>query len=322
MSSPSSEFLATMLGSATSGMLSRIPCHPIDTIKARLQVHAYSGVLHAVRSVWQSEGWRGFYRGFPAAFIGSAPASCLYFTTYESVREAVPRAFPAAAFFPAAVHLFSGLAAEAASCILWVPIDVVKERMQVQNATGAVYYSNTRDAIRQIMRREGLIGLYRGYGATIASFGPFSALYFAFYERLKAEVLERKGFTTSQSLPLPWQIATASTAGAAASFLTNPLDIVKLRLQVQRGMAAAAAGAAATAVHVGNDSAAAASLAPPFQYRNLLHGLRSIVHTEGWRALFRGAGARMAFHAPSTAITMTLFENCRDAYRSLLLARQ
>ena len=43
------------------------------------------------------------------------------------------------------------------------------------------------------MRNEGIIGLYRvysiilfkAYGATIGSFGPFSAMYFLFYEKLK-----------------------------------------------------------------------------------------------------------------------------------------
>ena len=32
---------------------------------------------------------------------------------------------------------------------------------------------------------EGARGLYRAYGATVMSFGPFSALYFLFYEKLK-----------------------------------------------------------------------------------------------------------------------------------------
>ena len=163
--------------------------------------------------------------------------------------------------------------------------------------------------------------------------------------QLKAETQRTLAVPAGVSLPLHWQVATASTAGAAASFLTNPLDLAKLRLQVQRGLDAAngpprpaaaapapvppsrtpaptaAASAAATAAAA---SAAAATVATatatPFRYRNLAHGLSVIVRTEGWRALFRGAGGRMAFHASSTAITMTAFENCRDAYRRLLAA--
>jgi len=35
------------------------------------------------------------------------------------------------------------------------------------------------------MRTEGLRGIYKAYAATVLSFGPFSALYFMFYEKLK-----------------------------------------------------------------------------------------------------------------------------------------
>ena len=34
-------------------------------------------------------------------------------------------------------------------------------------------------------------------------------------------------------------------------------------------------------------------------------------HEGGWRARFRGSGARVAFHAPQIGITMALFERCK-----------
>jgi hypothetical protein len=44
-------------------------------------------------------------------------------------------------------------------------------------------------ALRSIFREEGVRGVYRGYGATLFSFGPFSALYFVFYEEVSARPL-------------------------------------------------------------------------------------------------------------------------------------
>lgn len=39
------------------------------------------------------------------------------------------------------------------------------------------------------MKMEGLRGLYKAYGATVLSFGPFSGLYFMFYEKIKAYMI-------------------------------------------------------------------------------------------------------------------------------------
>ena len=44
----------------------------------------------------------------------------------------------------------------------------------------------------------------------------------------------------------------------------------------------------------------------------------SLGRHEGVRGLWRGAGARMAFHAPMTAISITLFEECKWFFETLL----
>lgn len=344
------DLTATILGSALAGMLARIPCHPLDTVKSRLQAArgplsggsatsaSPNGILSTLRSAVKTEGIRGLYRGFGIAFWGSAPGTCLYFTSYEVAKSTLSSTFPSLAAAPALGHFAAGMTAEAVSCIFWVPIDVVKERMQVQRrlplhsaAAGAppLYYRNTLDAFRKISASEGILGLYRGYGATIASFGPFSALYFMFYERFKG-IAQRQVLSTATSsrkpsdpdvpLPLALQILTASAAGSAASLVTNPLDLAKLRLQVQRG-AAAAGGAAASAAASSSATAAGgsgSSTPAPTAYRHTAHALATIVREEGPRALFRGAAARVAFHAPSTAITMTLFEQCKALITRLM----
>lgn len=64
----------------------------------------------------------------------------------------------------------------------------MKERMQVQSMDSAdpnKVYKNTLDGFRKILKNEGWRGLYKGYGATLGSFGPFSALYFMFYEKVQ-----------------------------------------------------------------------------------------------------------------------------------------
>ena len=225
------------------------------------------------------------------------------------------------------VHFSSGMLAEAVTCIIYVPVDVVKERMQVQrreksltsNTNGSrpnnnpqlYQYKGSWDALQQIIRTEGMKGIYRGYGATLASFGPFSALYFVFYERCKTiskQILQDKSANTNSNverledgdLPLHYLIACSAGAGAVASWLTSPLDMAKLRLQVQRGQVAA------------NTSNNTSSMQ---QYRGMFDCLHA-AYRKG--ELFRGAGARVLHFAPATTVTMTAYEKCRSLYADVL----
>lgn len=222
-----------------------------------------------------------------------------------------------------AVHFMAGMLAETVSCIIYVPVDVVKERMQVQRKASIGYhYNGSWDALRQIAKAEGMRGIYKGYGATLASFGPFSALYFMFYEQCKYQSREfisrrrnqQKDTTTSidlqkpikdGDLPLVHLIACSAGAGALASWLTSPLDMAKLRLQVQRGQAAAAGSSKS----IGNSTT---------QYNGMIDCLQSIFTEGGIRGLFRGAGARVIHFAPATTITMTCYEKCRAFFADML----
>jgi hypothetical protein len=44
----------------------------------------------------------------------------------------------------------------------------------------------------------------------------------------------------------------------------------------------------------------------------MLHATQRVYETQGIRGLFRGAGTRILFHTPSTAITMALYEACKQ----------
>lgn len=80
-------------------------------------------------------------------------------------------------------------------------------------------------------------------------------------------------------------------AGACASTLTNPLDMAKLRMQVMR--AGKLGGGAAQSEQY---------------YKNMLDGVYKIARDEGVRALFHGSFARILFHVPNVAISMSCVE--------------
>lgn len=89
-------------------------------------------------------------------------------------------------------------------------------------------------------------------------------------------------------------------AGAGASLATNPLDMAKLRMQVQR---AGQAGG-------GN--------VQDFYYKHLLDGVYKIWRDEGFRALYNGSFARILFHMPNVAISMGVLEMMKPRVQKMI----
>lgn len=180
--------LASSIAGLIGNSIGKFVCHPIDTIKAKIQVQQTTTssrfgfvIKDVAMKTLAKEGWPGLYRGFGISLIGSVPASGLYFGSYEFFKQKTLK-IKYLQERPFLTYLAGGMFAETVACIIFVPIDVIKERRQVQSDLKTFTYKSDIDAIRQISKVEGLRGLYKAYGATVISFGPFSALYFMFYE--------------------------------------------------------------------------------------------------------------------------------------------
>lgn len=72
-----------------------------------------------------SEGVAGFYRGFAPVLAGVLPATMVYFYAYETAKQLLPRRLGAARDFAV------GTAAQLCAGVVFTPVDVVKERLQV-----------------------------------------------------------------------------------------------------------------------------------------------------------------------------------------------
>ncbi len=84
------------------------------------------------------------------------------------------------------------------------------------------------------MLRTGLLhGVYCGYWAGLATYGPFSAIYFMVYEKWKllyGQFVDRNG--SVESLSMPYHLGGGIIAGSFAAAATSPIDAIKTRMQV------------------------------------------------------------------------------------------
>lgn len=117
---------------AVAGVLSRIVVFPSDTVKVRMQLQGtgsapplYNSTLHAFKTILGREGLGGFYRGFSAIAFGVIPANMTYFGGYELAKRVVPEAWGLRR------DMAVGAVAQLAAGVVFTPIDVIKERMQV-----------------------------------------------------------------------------------------------------------------------------------------------------------------------------------------------
>lgn len=276
----------------------------------------YKGTFDVLQRTFKSEGFFAFYRGFGAIVVGGTPGTVMYLCSYDYVKNQMSSSVSGIPEF--AIHFTAGMLAETFACIVYVPVDVVKERLQVQRVKEAgMIYHGSYDALKKIITYEGMGGFYKGYFATLASFGPFSALYFVFYERIKA--LSRgflsgnnsdNGTKHGQTIDIPFHhtILGSAAAGAAASWLTSPLDMAKLRLQIQRGVAS-------------NVSSPGSCSGEPL-YTGMMDCLLKVYTQKGFYGLFRGAGARVIHYVPAMTVTMTCYEEFRRFYSNLLMSKQ
>ncbi|KAL3144186.1 hypothetical protein ABBQ32_003968 [Trebouxia sp. C0010 RCD-2024] len=219
---------------AISSIASRVVTYPADTVKAQQQLRGVtsargysSSTLSAFQQVVRAEGLSGFYRGFGAVLSGVVPATALYFGGYETGKQLIPAGY---GFLG---DMLVGCYSQAIAGIVFTPVDIIKERMQVQGMMqGAFTYRSTFHAVSSIMHQHGLPGLMKGYWATNSVWFPWNMIYIASYERSKTALAQQLQLRDAGQLP-GWGIAICSAGSAAlAAWCTHPADVVKTRLQV------------------------------------------------------------------------------------------
>ena len=111
------------------------------------------------------------------------------------------------------------------------PIDLVKTRMQNQRTgsyIGELMYRNSFDCFKKVLRHEGFSGLYRGLVPQLVGVAPEKAIKLTMNDFMRDKMRHLNGGT----LPIWGEVIAGATGGASQVMFTNPLEIVKIRLQV------------------------------------------------------------------------------------------
>ena len=217
--------------------------HPLSVIKTRAQAvssAAHTSRMELVRGMIATSGVRGLFAGVVPVLAGALPARAAYIVALEGVR---PRAATAARELglvgvqvEAVAHGCAGLAAAAASMLIYVPVDVVSQRLMMYGDPAIAAARGLDPAerpsfpreVRLIVESSGVRGLFRGLGISLAIGLPAGTIWWSAYGSARA-MLQRIAGTTPD-------IVQKGGAGTFAAFCTcaavAPLDTIKTHVQL------------------------------------------------------------------------------------------
>ncbi|CAG7955035.1 unnamed protein product [Penicillium salamii] len=207
------------------------------------------------------------------------------------------------------VHLLAGATGGFATAIVTSPLDVLRTRLQsdfYQTSshsnhslqTPQPHHGSNHKTIRiisSIYRAEGWRAFFRGLGPSVAGVVPATAIKFYVYGNCKhigAKLLGR-----AEDSPLVHAQA-AICAGLATSTATNPIWLIKTRLQLDK-----------TQTHASGSSTR--------QYRNSIDCVRQTLRNEGIRGFYRGMSASY-LGSIETALHLVLYERLKTSLRDTL----
>ena len=188
-------------------------------------------------------------------------------------------------------------------------------------------YKGMVDVLCKIIRSDGILGLYRGYGIALLGGIYFRILYLGGYDILKSEIMRQeqqgtivvpndkkkikstttKSSSSSSSLSWTGRIVAAQTISLTAGTLSYPFDSVRRRMMMQSGLVMASAAAAS-----GKTAAAATTTsAQSLYHNNSWECIMYMWRTEGIHGFFLGLGPNLV-RSVGGALLLVAYDTIRD----------
>lgn len=225
-------FFAHALAGSLAGAAEHCAMFPFDTIKTYSQAANSDG--NVLRSLIKGPGEHGegrggkvrvnpfgvlrLWRGVSTMLTACIPAHAAYFSIFEHSKVAL--GVNHSEHTPVAAAM-CGIMATVAHDAIMTPMDVIKQRLQLG------FHSGPMDCARTLVRTEGFRALYLSFPTTLFMNIPYAGIMVSTNESAKQILNPKNEYNIGAFL------ASGAIAGGVAAALTNPLDVVKTRLQTQ-----------------------------------------------------------------------------------------
>ncbi|KAK9766862.1 Pyrimidine nucleotide transporter, mitochondrial [Basidiobolus ranarum] len=301
------------IAGGTGGMIGASLTCPLDVVKTRLQSSLYRPTpshyshshrslvstmgrhvvetLGLLKSIRYHEGIRGLFQGLGPSLVGVVPARAINFAAYGNGKRILTEMNGGKE--SSIIHLTAAATAGITTATITSPIWLVKTRMQLQamNTTSSMRYRSSLDCVSQVIKTEGVRGLYRGVSASYLGVAE-GTLQWVVYEKFKSLIHERRrmrygsDYGTVNRTSIDWleYFAAAGTAKLLAALVTYPHEVIRTRMRQ---------GPSENGLH---------------KYTGLRQCLSLILKEEGFLALYSGMTAHLMRTVPNAAIMFFCYE--------------
>lgn len=297
-----------LIAGGTAGLFEALCCHPLDTIKVRMQLSSKQGgkgpdgkpikklgFIGTGLQIAKRETPLGLYKGLGAVVTGIIPKMSIRFSSYEFYKKQLTPSDGSK--ISTGNNFIAGVGAGLTEAVIVVnPTEVIKIRLQAQNHSmvdplDVPKYRNAAHALLVVVREEGFSALYRGVALTAARQASNQGVNFTVYAELKSKLQELQ----PQYDQLPsWQTSIIGLISGALGPLSNaPLDTIKTRMQREGGASKESGLSRFTRI------------------------TKQLIAQEGIHALYKGITPRIMRVAPGQAVTFTVYEYIRDMLENL-----
>ena len=269
------------LGGISSSMAT-LCSHPLDLLKVHLQTQHGKGLsmFGMATNVVKNHGALKLYQGLTASVMRQMTYSTVRFGVYDSGKTWLTEGntLPLPVYQKVGLSVVGGLAGG----LVGTPSDIVNVRMQNDLKLPSNLRYNYRHVFHGyycLVTKEGPRGLCRGMNMNLSRAVMMTTGQLAVYDQAKTMLISTGVFGDN----VLTHFAASTIAGAAATVLTMPIDVVKTR--IMKGL--------------------------PNEEKSALRMLAKTYGEEGFQAFFKGITPAFVRLAPHTILTFLFLEQLR-----------
>ncbi|NWV59009.1 S2539 protein, partial [Malurus elegans] len=248
----------------------------------------FTGTLDAFVKITRYEGIRSLWSGLPPTLVMAVPATVIYFTTYDQLRDYLHARTGSRGHY---IPLLAGALARLGAVTVISPLELIRTKMQSRQLS----YRELRVCIQSAVAQDGWLSLWRGWGPTVLRDVPFSALYWFNYELVRTWLCRQAWLDEATFMV---SFVSGAISGTVAAVLTLPFDVVKTQRQIE----------------LGDSEVHPVTASKPSSTWLLMQRIRA---ESGTRGLFAGFLPRVIKVAPACAIMISTYEFGKTFFQKL-----